>query len=394
MASRRYRKPIVTFEHGTRIYAPSEGEPRYRLIAKDADGARVFQKFRTDEEARGRAREIESMLASSVTMPGRLSAPATVGQLIDRYLASLGSRSVRYAERQEYLLRMWVRPVLGEHPLASWTPSDSELVLDAARRVLAASTVQNVGAAMRALVTFAFKNRWLAREADPMWLVRYSPSVEVQGQAVGFIPRASLPTDEDCERLFAALDDAGHHAWALAMRLKHRSGVRWGELIALRPMDLDFGPQRVVRIHRAIEQSRRGLAVKSTKNRQSRVSIFPASLSPSLQEWAGRVEHERGGDALLFPGSDGGFANRRTFQRIWARTARRAGWPMNRPTSAVWHPHDLRHVAACWLLFDVGLDPAVAATLLGHANAAFTLSRYVGVRGDLSTTVTAATEDW
>ena len=40
------------------------------------------------------------------------------------------------------------------------------------------------------------------------------------------------------------------------------------------------------------------------------------------------------------------------------------------------------------------LDPAVVATVLGHANAAFTLSRYVGVRGDLSTTVTAATESW
>lgn len=40
------------------------------------------------------------------------------------------------------------------------------------------------------------------------------------------------------------------------------------------------------------------------------------------------------------------------------------------------------------------LDPAVVATVLGHANAAFTLSRYVGVRGDLSTTVTAATDDW
>ena len=46
------------------------------------------------------------------------------------------------------------------------------------------------------------------------------------------------------------------------------------------------------------------------------------------------------------------------------------------------------------MLFDVRLDPAVVATVLGHANAAFTLSRYVGVRGDLSTTVTAATEGW
>jgi integrase len=67
---------------------------------------------------------------------------------------------------------------------------------------------------------------------------------------------------------------------------------------------------------------------------------------------------------------------------------------MNSRTSAEWHPHHLRHVAACWLLFDVGLDPAAVSTLLGHANAAFTLSRYVGVRGDLATVATAATGDW
>ena len=247
---------------------------------------------------------------------------------------------------------------------------------------------------MRVLVTFSHKNRWLARDTDPMWLVRYSPSAEVQGQAVGFVPRSSLPTDEECNRMFKALDAAGHPDWALAMRLKHRSGLRWGELIALRPIDLDFEQQRVVRVHRAVEQSRQGLAIKGTKNRQHRVSTFPASLVEPLQDWTDQVERARGREGLLFPGTDGGFANRRTFQRIWARAARDAGWPMKRTTAAVWHPHDLRHVAACWLLFDVHLDPAVVATLLGHANAAFTLSRYVGVRGDLGATVTAATEDW
>ena len=46
------------------------------------------------------------------------------------------------------------------------------------------------------------------------------------------------------------------------------------------------------------------------------------------------------------------------------------------------------------MLFDMRLDPAMVAIVLGHANASFTLSRYVGVRGDLSTTVTAATESW
>jgi integrase len=394
MAGYRRRKPLVSYEYGTRVYAPSEGEPRYRVVATDADGRRVFAKFSRESDARIRAREIESRLASSVLLPGRANAPTTIGALIDRYLASLSSRSLRYQERQEYLLRMWVRPVLGVHALSAWTPSDSEAVLDRARRTLAPSTVQNVGSAMRALVTFANKNRWIPREADPMWLVRYSPTAEVQGQAIGFIPRSSLPTDEECDRLFKALDAAEQPTWALAMRLKHRSGLRWGELIALRPIDLDFEPQRVVRVQRAVEQSRQGLAIKGTKNRQHRVSTFPASLVEPLQDWSDQVERARGREGLLFSGTDGGFANRRTFQRIWARAARDAGWPMKRRTAAVWHPHDLRHVAACWLLFDVHLDPAVVATLLGHANAAFTLSRYVGVRGDLSTTVTAATDDW
>lgn len=394
MAARRYKKPIATLEFGTRVYAPSAGETRYRVVSRSVDGRRLFHGLSTEHEARQRARELDAKLAHALAVPSRSHAPNTVGALIDRYLASLGSRSVRYAERQEYLLRMWVRPALEDHALADWTPSDSELVLNAARRQLAPSTVQNLGSAMRALVTFAFKNRWIPREADPMWLVRYSPSVTVQGEALGFIPRVSLPTDQHCEALFRELEAAGHAGWATAMRLKHRAGTRWGELIALRPADLDFTPQRVVRIHRAIEQSRQGLAVKSTKNQQSRVSIFPASLTGELQAWATQVAQERGPEGLLFTGTDGGFANRRTFQRVWARAALAAGWPMNSDTSAVWHPHDLRHVAACWLLFDVGLDPAVVATLLGHANPAFTLSRYVGVRGDLSTTATVATEDW
>ena len=394
MVGYRRRKPLVSYEYGTRVYAPSEGEPRHRVVATDADGQRLFAKFSSEDAARQRAREIEGRLASSVLLPGRANAPTTVGGLIDRYLVSLSSRSIRYAERQEYLLRMWVRPVLGDHALSAWTPSDSEAVLDRARRPLAPSTVQNVGSAMRALVTFAFKNRWIPREADPMWLVRYSPTAEIQGQAIGYVARSSLPTDEECNRLFKALDAAEQPIWALAMRLKHRSGLRWGELIALRPVDLDFDSQRVVRVHRAVEQSRQGLAIKGTKNRQRRVSTFPASLVEPLEAWSHRVEREHGSEGLLFPGTDGGFANRRTFQRIWARAARDAGWPMKRKTAAVWHPHDLRHVAACWLLFDVHLDPAVVATLLGHANAAFTLSRYVGVRGDLSSTVTAATEDW
>lgn len=395
MASpRRYSKPIATFEYGTRIYAPSAKEIRFRIVSTDIEGRRIQERVYSETDARQLARDLETRLARAGAQRGRVGAPATVGHLIDRYLASLGSRSVRYAERQEYLLRMWVRPVLGDHPLDAWTPSDSEAVLERARRNLSPATVQNVGSAMRSLVTFAYKNRWLPRDNDPMWLVRYSASAEIQGQTVGYIPRDSLPTDQQCQLLFESLEEAGHPEWSLAMQLKHRSGTRWGELIALRPMDLQFGARRIVQIRRAVEQSRQGFAIKTTKNRQHRLSTFPSSLAEPLQEWAAAIEDRVGPEGLLFPGPGGGFANRRMFQRVWARAARDAGWPMKRPTASVWHPHDLRHVAACWLLFDVSLDAAIVAAMLGHANAAFTLSRYVGVRGDLGTTITAATDGW
>lgn len=394
MPRRKYAKPIATFEHGTKVYGPSDAEPRFRVISKDPTGKRVFSRFHDEGDAREQARAVERALDGAVCVPGRLGAPSTVGQLIDRYLASLGARSLRYVERQEYLLRMWVRPVLGDRPLHAWTPSDSELVLDRARGQLAQTTVQNVGSAMRSLVTFAFKNRWLTRDDDPMWLVRYSPTPDQQGEAVGFVERSSLPTDEQCESLFRALESQGHPEWALAMRLKHRSGLRWGEVIALRPCDFSFAPQRVVRVSRAVEQSQQGLAIKTTKNRQRRTSVFPASLTDPLLERSADIERTAGPDALLFRGNDGGYANRRTFQRHWARAARAAGWPMNSQTSSIWHPHDLRHVAACWLLFDVQLDPAAVSQLLGHANPAFTMSQYVGVRGNLSSAATRATDHW
>jgi integrase len=279
-------------------------------------------------------------------------------------------------------------------PLRRWTSGASEELLTAARVRCAPATVQNIGSTMRSLVTFASKHRWLSRDDDPMWRVSYSPRPEYQGQVVGYIPRDSLPTEQQCNDLFAALESLGQPRWALAMRLKQRSGLRWGELIALRPRDIEFEPHRIVRVERAVEQSHLGLHIKSTKNRQERYSIFPASLVTPLSHHLEEVRSERGPDGLLFPATRGGFAERSWFLRLWWRAARMAGWPPNGKHAAAWHPHDLRHMAACWMLFDLRWDPAVVALLLGHANANFTLTRYVGVRGDPRQQLSEATDNW
>lgn len=45
-------------------------------------------------------------------------------------------------------------------------------------------------------------------------------------------------------------------------------------------------------------------------------------------------------------------------------------------------------------LFDVGLDPAVVAERLGHADPSFKVKRYVGVRDDPDAAAMCVTDAW
>lgn len=50
--AKRTRKPVAVFEHGTRIYAPVDGERRHRIVARDpATGDRIFVAAGTEQEA-------------------------------------------------------------------------------------------------------------------------------------------------------------------------------------------------------------------------------------------------------------------------------------------------------------------------------------------------------
>jgi integrase len=212
--------------------------------------------------------------------------------------------------------------------------------------------------------------------------------------------------------LFETLDALGHRRWAIAMRLTHRAGLRWGELVALQAHDIEFEPAQVVHVRRAVEQSTRGPArLRAPKNGKVRTSIFPKSLTNDLGEIVDETATREGPVGLLFPSASGRIMRRSNFQPVWIRAADAAGWHMTAPLQrtggsretnkgwrwtgvAKWSPHDLRHVAACWMLFDLGLDPAVVADKLGHADPTFTIKRYIGVRGDPDTAAMAVTDGW
>jgi integrase len=142
----------------------------------------------------------------------------------------------------------------------------------------------------------------------------------------------SLPTDEHCAALFEAMEGFGHRRWAIAMRLCHRAGLRWGELVALQAQDIEFEPARVVHVRRAVEQPTRGPAsLKAPKNGKVRTSIFPKSLTDDFAQLVDETASRDGPDGLLFPSASGRIIRRSNFQQIWIRAADAAGWPMTTP---------------------------------------------------------------
>lgn len=127
MAGKYRKKPLTQFEHGTRIYATSDSERTYRVVARDpSTGQRIFAKRATEDEARKRAREIEALVASAVPVGSHEERVRTVGALAERYSEEhLTALSLRYREKQEYLLQRWILPRLADLPIAQWTSADS-----------------------------------------------------------------------------------------------------------------------------------------------------------------------------------------------------------------------------------------------------------------------------
>jgi integrase len=149
------------------------------------------------------------------------------------------------------------------------------------------------------------------------------------------------------------------------------TGVRFGELAALRVGRLDFLRRRAAIVESVTPVN--GVQTWGTpKGHERREVPIPGFL---IGELAAHVTG-RGRDDLVFPGVRGGGALRApVFRRAaFDRAAASIGMPGL-------HPHELRHTAAS-LAIASGADVKVVQTMLGHASAAMTLDQYGHLFGD------------
>jgi len=137
------------------------------------------------------------------------------------------------------------------------------------------------------------------------------------------------------------------------------TGLRWGELIALKPRHLDLATGRLTVEETIVEVSLRNsptgqrmLTKPYPKDNEPRAMALPADLLDQLT--AHITGRGLGPDDLLFP-------TRNTFRtRVWRPAVKKSGVDFDVRV------HDLRHAHASWLLAG-GSDLKSVMDRMGHA---------------------------
>jgi integrase len=154
------------------------------------------------------------------------------------------------------------------------------------------------------------------------------------------------------------------------------TGARRGELLALRWSDVDLD-NGTIRIHRSVEETKKGLRVKDPKTKRSKrtVTLHPGAVdmlrAHKVEQMELRLKLGQGkdDDALLFPSIvTGGLRSPHSISRAWRMFLKGHKLPQV-------SFHALRHTHASLLIADGVPIPTVSARL-GHSKSSITLDVY------------------
>ena len=352
------RKRGSTYTWYLSVPDPATGKPRQR-----SKGG-----YRTKRECQAALNDALSTIRTGTFVEA--SRRTTGSFLRDEWLPAmrLNVRPTTWATYQG-LLEAYVIPTLGGIELQQLTPGHlaalyQELLVSGRRHRpggLAAKTVRNVHVlihrAFRDAVRWGYTVRNVADAADPPKAKAAELQVWTPAQLRAFLTHVRK--------------DRHYAAWQLAAT----TGMRRGELLGLRWIDVDLDAGRVaVRQPRVVADHTVHTSEPKTARSRRSIALDPATVA-ALREHQARQVGEKAlvgpgyeDSGLVFTHPDGSPIHPHLFSDWFQQHARRAGLPRIRL-------HDLRHSYATAALA-AGIAAKVVSERLGHATIAITMDTY------------------
>jgi integrase len=321
---------------------------RWRARYRDAAGVEHSRHFARKIDAQRWLDTVTTAVTSGTYTDPRRSR-ITVSDWSARWLATKVDLKATTRRGYEGVLRVHVVPRWGDVKLVDIAHEQvAAWIAELRGSGLSASTVRQVHRVLSLVLALAVRDGRLARNpADGVPLPRAARGEQV------FLTHVQM------EELAEA---AGHHR--LVILFLGYTGVRYGEMAALRVRNLDLLKRRALIADAVADVN--GRAVFGTpKNHHRRAVPLPRFLADELAEHiAGK-----GPDDYVFAADRGGVLHLRNFRRDTFNPAVRATG-LDGLT-----PHALRHTAAS-LAIAAGANVKVVQTMLGHKSATMTLDLY------------------
>ena len=330
------------------------GRTSYQVRWRDPAGKQKKRSFRRKLDADRFLTSVESAkLAGAYVDPG--AGRTTVGDYATAWLERQVQLRPSTRDRYQTILRVHLVPTFGNMPLARLERSAvAAWVAEMSASGLAAATVRHVHRILVMVLGSAVADGRMARN-----VASGVPLPRATGRDKRFLTHAEVAA------LAEAAGDVG-----TVIRVLAYTGVRFGELAALRVRHVDLRRRRLTIAESATEVAGR-MVFGAPKSGAARSVPFPRSLVGELEAaCAGKAP-----ECLVFTAPEGGV--------LWLRNWRRRVFE---PAAAAvglddLTPHGLRHTAAS-LAVSAGANVKHVQRMLGHASAAMTLDVYADLFED------------
>ncbi|MCB0921096.1 MAG: tyrosine-type recombinase/integrase [Actinobacteria bacterium] len=392
------------------IYPPTKGKP-YHQITYYIDGVRhTTSGGKTAEEAVVKARRINARVGA-----GASKSTSSVNDLWAAWIDPRRPRTrpwgLKHSEAMKWMGTRHIAPTIGRIACQDLRKDDLQKCVDHAPT---SGEGRRVRTALRTCLKWGYEEGYLIVPPDKLlggvhWVGSgcddqpVQVKVTEQGTDPLWVPPEAIPTHDAVAELAYQMTKLhlGNSSWGLPVLLSAYSGIRQGEMFALRANDVDTA-KRQIRIERQKVEAGGLREITDPKGRKRRTTIYPKrtpksarypkgfELAKAIAAQKSWVIKKYGKDALLFPTPTGKMWNASNFrERRFNPAAQAAKWPTRKvrrwiPSSPtpmeldgfVWTWHSLRHVFCTYYLWELGAKPVDVSQAAGHSTVEITLKVY------------------